>query len=430
MLYQLFYVAMTTGVLAEYNNTFFSFAQKAPSHPIIAFISISVAVVHRIMLSTNPLNISRPSANRPFHNNTMIIQEDLSLEAYHYDLPQECIAQHPTEKRDNSKLMVLQTKDNSLQDRRFSDLHEYLNAGDMLVVNNTRVFPARLFGKKETGGKIEVFLLEFPELVEGSSTTARANGLLKSSKRPKIGSTLAISKELHCRVMDYLEGGKALLQLHFNEDLGLMRCLELAGDVPLPPYISRSEGSTREDSKRYQTVYANQPGAVAAPTAGLHFTDELLAKLKEGGVAVGEVTLHVGYGTFAPVRETDITRHQIHREYLSIGRDVVNKVKETKKGGGKIWAVGTTSVRALEFAAHKTKSLQPMEDWCDLYIYPGFEFKVIDNLITNFHLPDSSLMFLVSALCGRKTLLNCYKSAIEKGYRFFSYGDAMAIIGD
>lgn len=358
------------------------------------------------------------------------MQEDLNLEAYHYDLPQECIAQQPADKRDKSKLLVLHTKDNNCQHRSFSDLHEYLQEGDMLVVNNTKVFPARLFGKKETGGKIEVFLLEFPKLVEGTTNTARTSGLLKSSKRPQLGSTITISEELHCQVIDYLDGGKACLQLHFNEDLGLMRCLELAGDVPLPPYIARKEGSTKEDSRRYQTVYADQPGAVAAPTAGLHFTDELLTKIKNKGVTLGEVTLHVGYGTFAPVRETDITRHQIHREYLSISQDIVDKVQLTKQRGGKVWAVGTTSVRALEFGAKKTGTLQAMEDWCDLYIYPGFEFKVIDNLITNFHLPDSSLMFLVSALCGRNTLLNCYQSAIKKGYRFFSYGDAMTIIGD
>ncbi|BHH84130.1 tRNA preQ1(34) S-adenosylmethionine ribosyltransferase-isomerase QueA [Desulforhopalus sp. 52FAK] len=357
------------------------------------------------------------------------MQEDLSLKAYHYDLPQECIAQHPADKRDNSKLMVLQAKDNSREHRTFSDLHEYLEKGDLLVVNNTKVFPARLFGKKETGGKIEVFLLEFPKVQEGTGNTARTHGLLKASKRAKVGSVITISDELTCKVLDYSDEGKALLQLHFNEDLGLMRCLELAGDVPLPPYITRTEGTTKEDSKRYQTVYADQPGAVAAPTAGLHFTDELLTKLKEKGVLIGEVTLHVGYGTFAPVRDEDITQHQIHREYLSISEDVVKKVHETKARGSKVWAVGTTSVRALEFGAQKTGKLTTVEDWCNLYIYPGFEFKVIDNLITNFHLPDSSLMFLVSALCGRKTLLNCYSSAIKKGYRFFSYGDAMTIIG-
>lgn len=358
------------------------------------------------------------------------MQEDLSLNAYHYDLPPESIAQHPADKRDNSKLMVLHTHDNSCKHRTFSDLHEYLRKGDLLVVNNTKVFPARLFGKKETGGKIEVFLLEFPKLVENSKNSARTHCLLKASKRAKPGSTITISDELHCKVIDYIDGGKALLQLHFNEDLGLMRCLELAGDVPLPPYIARKEGSTKEDSKRYQTVYADQPGAVAAPTAGLHFTDELLAKLRNKGITIGEVTLHVGYGTFAPVREEDITKHQIHKEYLSITQDVVDKVQNTKRSGGKVWAVGTTSVRALEFGARNTGTLETVEDWCDLYIYPGFTFNVVDNLITNFHLPDSSLMFLVSALCGRKTLLNCYESAINKGYRFFSYGDAMTIIGD
>ncbi|TKB06710.1 tRNA preQ1(34) S-adenosylmethionine ribosyltransferase-isomerase QueA [Desulforhopalus sp. IMCC35007] len=357
------------------------------------------------------------------------MQEDLKLAAYHYDLPQESIAQRPADKRDNSKLMVLNRADNSRQHCHFSDVHEFIQKGDVLVVNNTKVFPARLFGQKATGGKIEVFLLEFPKLLESSTHSGRAHGLLKSSKRPVIGSTITINEELRCQVVDYLEGGKALLEIHFNEDLGLMRCLELAGNVPLPPYINRKEGSTKEDSQRYQTVYADQPGAVAAPTAGLHFTQELLEKLRNKGVTIAEVTLHVGYGTFAPVRESDITRHQIHREYLSIGRDVVKKVNDTKKQGGKIWAVGTTSVRALEFGARETGTLQAMEDWCDLYIYPGFTFKVVDNLITNFHLPDSSLMFLVSALCGRETLLNCYESAIKKGYRFFSYGDAMAIIG-
>lgn len=356
------------------------------------------------------------------------MQEDLSLDAYHYDLPAESIAQHPADKRDNSKLMVLQPADKGCEHRTFSDIHEYLHKGDLLVVNNTKVFPARLFGKKETGGKIEVFLLEFPKLENSTDCAAIAYGLLKASKRAQIGSNITISEELRCKVVDYLEGGKAVLQLYFNTDLGLMRCLELAGDVPLPPYISRKDGSTKEDSKRYQTVYAEEPGAVAAPTAGLHFTDELLTRLQAKGVSIAEVTLHVGYGTFAPVREKDITRHQIHREYLSISEEVVKAVAKTKASGGRVWAVGTTSVRALEYGAKKSGTLEVVDDWCDLYIYPGFQFNVVDNLITNFHLPDSSLMFLVSALCGRKTLLNCYDKAIKEGYRFFSYGDAMAII--
>lgn len=357
------------------------------------------------------------------------MQEDLNLKAYHYDLPEECIAQHPADKRDNSKLMVLHRKDGLISHRKFSDIHEYLKDGDLLVVNNTKVFPARLSGKKETGGKIEVFLLEFPKVGDNNQDMVKVRALLKASKRAKVGATISISKELHCSVLEYSDDGKALLQLHFDRELGLIRCLELAGDVPLPPYITREQGATKEDSLRYQTVYADSPGAVAAPTAGLHFTDELLEKLKSKGVNIGEVTLHVGYGTFAPVRDEDITRHHIHREYLLINRELVDKVKKTKATGGKVWAVGTTSVRALEFAARETGDLRAMEEWCDLYIYPGFSFNVVDNLITNFHLPDSSLMFLVSALCGRKTLLNCYETAIKKNYRFFSYGDAMAVIG-
>jgi S-adenosylmethionine:tRNA ribosyltransferase-isomerase len=254
------------------------------------------------------------------------------------------------------------------------------------------------------------------------------NGLIKSSKRPKTGSQILINEMLSCTVKEDLEGGKLRLILHYDQQLGLAETLQRSGQVPLPPYISRKDGCTTEDVQRYQTVYASQPGAVAAPTAGLHFTDDLLRSITEQGTLFGQVTLHVGYGTFAPVRETDITRHQIHREYLTISQETVDKIALTKKRGGKIWAVGTTTVRALEYGAKATGRLEAIEDWCDLYIYPGFQFKVIDNLITNFHLPDSSLMFLVSALCGRETLLDCYKEAIKEKYRFFSYGDAMAII--
>lgn len=356
------------------------------------------------------------------------MQEDLNLAAYHYELPKVCIAQHPAESRDNSKLMVLRTATGEREHRHFSDISNYLKKNDILVVNNTKVFPARLFGRKETGGKTEVFLLEFPKTTEEGTSTAQTIALLKSSKRPKPGAKITISDNLSGHVVEYKEDGKAVFKLTFNKTIGLMQCLEDAGNVPLPPYIERKGGSTEEDKSRYQTVYADKPGAVAAPTAGLHFTDELLQKLEEKGVTMGEVTLHVGYGTFAPVRENDITRHKIHSEYLSINEDVVRSIETAKKNGGRVWAVGTTSVRALEYSARKFGKLQPVDDWCDLYIYPGFEFKVVDNLITNFHLPDSSLMFLVSALCGRKTLLDCYQTAIKKGYRFFSYGDAMAII--
>ncbi len=356
------------------------------------------------------------------------MQDDLSLHSYNYHLPEHLIAQHPAEKRDDSRLMVVNAAPREPEHCRFSDIARFIGKEDMLVVNNTRVFPARLLGAKETGGKAEVFLLEFPTIDPQNDTTALANGLIKSSKRPKKGSMITMNKRLSCTVEEDLEGGKLKLRLHFDPSLGLAETLQRSGQVPLPPYISRKNGCTAEDVTRYQTVYASQPGAVAAPTAGLHFTDSLLAKISKQGTTIGQITLHVGYGTFAPVRETDITRHQIHREYLTIPQETVDTITATKKRGGRIWAVGTTTVRALEFGAVKTGSLQAIEDWCDLYIYPGFQFKVIDNLITNFHLPDSSLMFLVSALCGRKTLLDCYAIAVKEQYRFFSYGDAMAVI--
>lgn len=353
---------------------------------------------------------------------------DLTLAAYNYHLPEECIAQHPADKRDNSRLLVVDTISKMKQHLRFSDITRLIGKNDMLVLNNTRVFPARLHGHKETGGKVEVFLLEFPT-VESSGKTAAVTALIKASKRPKNGATITINHELSCVVIEQLTDGKVRLRLTFKQEVGLLETLKNSGQVPLPPYISRKDGTTSEDVDRYQTVYASQPGAVAAPTAGLHFTDELLHLLQQHGVEVGQVTLHVGYGTFAPVRDEDITKHQIHHEYIHIPDETVAKIEKTKKRGGKIWAVGTTTVRTLEFGAQRTGKLEATEGWCDLYIVPGFRFKVVDNLITNFHLPDSSLMFLVAALLGREALLNSYTNAIEEGYKFFSYGDAMAIIG-
>lgn len=355
---------------------------------------------------------------------------DHRLSSYSYHLPPGLIAQQPAEKRDNSRLMVVNMvhgRPGRPSHRRFSDLAEYIGKDDMLVVNDTRVFPARLLGRKESGGKAEVFLLEFPQEHLLSPGTAGATALIKASKRPKCGSTIIISQHLHATVLDDLGDGKVRLRLHFDPAMGLAETLRRCGQVPLPPYIDRSEGCTEEDVRRYQTIYASAPGAVAAPTAGLHFTEDLLRRIADRGALFGQVTLHVGYGTFAPVREEDITRHRIHEEYLSVPAKTVDAVARTRERGGKIWAVGTTTVRALEFAA-QGGNLRAMEGWCDLYIYPGFRFQVVDNLITNFHLPDSSLMFLVSALCGRETLLDCYAAAIKEGYRFFSYGDAMAII--
>ncbi|MDK9708420.1 MAG: tRNA preQ1(34) S-adenosylmethionine ribosyltransferase-isomerase QueA [Desulforhopalus sp.] len=356
------------------------------------------------------------------------MNNDHSLTAYRYHLPENCIAQHPADKRDESRLMVLDQRDGSLTHRRFSDLTELIGAEDMLVVNNTKVFPARLHGQKQSGGKTEVFLLEYPNVAEGEEGIATTSALIKSSKRPKPGTSITINPALTITITEDLGNGKVKLQLHFDAATGLTKTLGTCGQVPLPPYITRKEGCTADDVHRYQTVYASHPGAVAAPTAGLHFTGQLLEAIGKKGTRIGQVTLHVGYGTFAPVREEDITRHVIHEEYFSIPEQTVHAVEATKERGGKIWAVGTTSVRTLEYAAQASGRLQAKNGWCNLYIYPGFRFKVIDNLITNFHLPDSSLMFLVAALCGRETLLDCYQTAIKEGYRFFSYGDAMAII--
>lgn len=360
------------------------------------------------------------------------MKDDLLLDSYHYHLPENLIAQQPANKRDNSRLLVLQQNGGGLSHRHFSDIVEYISEKDLLVVNATRVFPARLLGRKETGGKIEIFLLEYPKITgtEGNCTRATAPALIKASKKPRPGSRILLNKDLSCTICEETGDGKRRVELQFPSGTDLSTALREAGKVPLPPYIERKNGNTETDRNRYQTVYANAPGAVAAPTAGLHFTEDLLDKIRQKGCQMQTITLHVGYGTFAPVREKNITRHQIHSEYVTIPRQTVEKIKQTKKMGGKIWAVGTTTVRGLEFAARGKENLQTMEDWCDLYIYPGFEFKVVDNLITNFHLPNSSLMFLVSALCGRKQLLECYKMAVQEKYRFFSYGDAMAIIRD
>ncbi|MDP3695114.1 MAG: tRNA preQ1(34) S-adenosylmethionine ribosyltransferase-isomerase QueA, partial [Desulfocapsaceae bacterium] len=304
--------------------------------------------------------------------------------------------------------------------------------GDLLVINDTKVFPARLLGQKDTGGKAEVFLLSYPLQTENTaekadSATAVATALIKSSKRPHPGSTITINHDLSCTILEQLGEGRVRIALHYDRQKELAEILKNHGQIPLPPYIARTNGSTDEDSNRYQTVYANQPGAVAAPTAGLHFSETLLEKIREKGVSIARITLHVGYGTFAPVRTEAILDHIIHQEYIHISKENAEKINTVRQEGGKIWAVGTTTVRALEFAGNKEGQVQPTDGWCNLYIVPGYSFRIIDNLITNFHLPQSSLLFLVSALCGRERLLDCYQEAITLGYRFYSYGDAMAI---
>jgi S-adenosylmethionine:tRNA ribosyltransferase-isomerase len=359
------------------------------------------------------------------------MQQDFHLDSYDYHLPQKNIAQHPADRRDNSRLLVLHSLTGKIEHRRFSELDEFLTPNDMLVVNDTKVFPARLFGNKQTGGKTEVFLLNYPQENEGSSgvwKSAEVAVLLKASKRPRPGSIITISDTLSGRVLELFEDGKARIELQYKKEMDLDSILTENGQIPLPPYIQRNEGTTDEDINRYQTVYANRPGAVAAPTAGLHFTDTLLESLAAKGITLGKITLHVGYGTFAPVRTERIQEHSIHEEYVRISPETAEMINTSKKNGGRIWAIGTTTVRALEYAADQKGNVVPFEGACGLYIVPGYRFKIIDNLVTNFHLPRSSLMFLVSALCGRKTLLACYKDAIERNYRFYSYGDAMAII--
>ena len=356
--------------------------------------------------------------------------DDFLLSSYRYHLPPEQIAQYPADRRDQARLLMLNAVSGETRHGHFADVTTLIDKNDVLVINDTKVFSARLFGQKDSGGKAEVFLLEFP-----SQTTpgeAMATALVKSSKRPKPGGAIVVAEHLRCQVEEDLGDGKLRLRLLFPPHEDLPTLLEQLGQIPLPPYISRrGQGqdpgqSPGQDRERYQTVYADKPGAVAAPTAGLHFTPALLAALAAKGVRIARLTLHVGYGTFAPVRSDNILGHAIHAEYIEVPDDCVAMVAAAKNQRSKVWAVGTTTTRALEFAA-LTGQLRPASGWCDLYIYPGFQFRVVDNLITNFHLPETSLMFLVAALCGRKRLLASYETAIRAGYRFYSYGDAMAI---
>jgi S-adenosylmethionine:tRNA ribosyltransferase-isomerase len=334
---------------------------------------------------------------------------------FHYDLPDELIARYPAPERSASRLLVLDRQTGALQDRQFRDLPAFLRPGDLLVFNNTRVIPARLFGQKETGGKVEILV----ERITGEQTCLAH---VRASKSPKPGSRILIDGggEL---LMEGREG--ELFQLRHTSEGSLLQRLEQCGHMPLPPYIDRADEAL--DQQRYQTVYAEKPGAVAAPTAGLHFDDTVLEQLRAKGVEIGFVTLHVGAGTFQPVRADDIRDHQMHAEWLSVDADTVAHIQATKARGGRVIAVGTTSVRCLETAA-QSGQLQPFEGDTRIFIYPGYQFRVIDGLITNFHLPESTLIMLVSALAGQDNVLQAYRHAVAQRYRFFSYGDAMLII--
>lgn len=335
---------------------------------------------------------------------------------FYYDLPEELIAQTPATPRDSSRLLVYDRKTDKTEHRIFRDICEYLKKGDVLVVNNTRVLPARLYAHTENGGAVEVLLLK---RLDGNLWRV----LVKPGKKCGVGKKLYIGDELSLTVdgIDPLSGERVV---RFEYRGIFEEILDRVGNMPLPPYIKKK----LEDKNRYQTVYAKKEGSAAAPTAGLHFTPELLQKIKDMGVEVAEILLHVGLGTFRPVKEEIITDHVMHSEYYEIGRDAAETVNNAKREGRRIIAVGTTSVRTLESAADENGFIHPCKGNTDIFIYPPYKFRCIDALITNFHLPESTLIMLVSALCGREKVLSLYEEAVGLKYRFFSFGDAMLVL--
>ena len=341
----------------------------------------------------------------------------MDVKDFYYDLPQELIAQDPLEDRSSSRLMVLDKITGEVEHRHFKDITEYLRPGDCLVINNTKVIPARLYGVKEgTEAKIEILLLKRKENDIWET-------LVKPGKKCKIGTKIVFGEGiLTGEVVDIVEEGNRLIQFHYE---GIFEeILDRLGQMPLPPYITHQ----LQDKDRYQTVYAKYDGSAAAPTAGLHFTPELLQQVRDMGVEIAEVTLHVGLGTFRPVKETDVLKHHMHSEFYKIEQSEADKINKAKKEGHRVIAVGTTSTRTLESAADENGFLTEKSGWTEIFIYPGYQFKVIDALITNFHLPESTLVMLVSALAGREHVLAAYETAVEEKYRFFSFGDAMFIV--
>ena len=341
----------------------------------------------------------------------------MDVKDFYYDLPQELIAQDPLEDRSSSRLMVLDKITGEVEHRHFKDITEYLRPGDCLVINNTKVIPARLYGVKEgTEAKIEILLLKRKENDIWET-------LVKPGKKCKIGTKIVFGEGiLTGEVVDIVEEGNRLIQFQYE---GIFEeILDRLGQMPLPPYITHQ----LQDKNRYQTVYAKYDGSAAAPTAGLHFTPELLQQVRDMGVEIAEVTLHVGLGTFRPVKETDVLKHHMHSEFYKIEQSEADKINKAKKEGHRVIAVGTTSTRTLESAADENGFLTEKSGWTEIFIYPGYQFKVIDALITNFHLPESTLVMLVSALAGREHVLAAYETAVEEKYRFFSFGDAMFIV--
>jgi len=355
-----------------------------------------------------------------------------ALKNFDYHLPEHLIAQAPAQQRDRSRLMVLNRTSGAISHHMFSDLEKLLNPFDLLVINNTRVVPARLFGRKESGGKIEVLIIDFPGLRRQSAAGEQVvcECLVRASKAPKTGTKLDFGPDLKAVVADVFE---RTFSIAFMCEQPFETVLNRIGEMPLPPYIRRSHLNDHpgndpcDDRNAYQTVYAVCNGAVAAPTAGLHFTPALLERLRQKQVDIAAITLHVGYGTFMPVKAEDIRNHRIHTESFSITPETAEAVNTARADGRRIIAVGTTTVRTLEYAARQNKIVADGSGACDLFIYPGYEFKIVDAMITNFHLPCSTLLMLVSAFAGRDRIFNAYNAAIANQYRFYSYGDAMLI---
>ena len=335
---------------------------------------------------------------------------------FNFDLPERLIAQTPLQQRDHSRLMLLDRESGTLEHRHFYELPEFLHEGDCLVLNDSRVLPARLLGSRASGGSVELVLLR--DLGDG-----RWECLSRPGKKTRPGTELNFGNgELHATVEDVIEDGNRIVRFHY--DGIFLEVLERLGKMPLPPYIKEE----LQDAERYQTVYSRELGSAAAPTAGLHFTKELLQKIADKGVKICYVTLHVGLGTFRPVKEDNIEDHPMHAEFCIVPEETSRIVTETKRSGGRVIAVGTTSCRTLESFALEDGTLPASSGWTDIFIYPGYRFKCVDALVTNFHLPESTLIMLVSALAGREHVLNAYRTAVDNEYRFFSFGDAMFIV--
>lgn len=336
---------------------------------------------------------------------------------FYFELPQELIAQHPLKNRDCSRLLVLNKQTGDIEHKTFRDILQYLKKGDCIVINDTKVLPARLIGeKKDTGAKVELLLLIRKDINTWET-------LVKPGKKAKPGDKIIFGNgKLEAEILEIIEGGNRIVKFHY--DGVFEEILDELGEMPLPPYITQR----LEDKNRYQTVYSKQQGSAAAPTAGLHFTPELLNEIQQKGISIAHLTLHVGLGTFRPVKEENILDHKMHSEYYIIEQEQAEIINQTKKSGGRIIAVGTTSTRTLESIADENGFVKASNGWTNIFIYPGYHFKTVDCLITNFHLPESTLIMLVSALAGKQNVLHAYDIAVQQKYRFFSFGDAMLII--